>query len=434
LIFDIFDGKVKAFMKVADAMSKHVDSVSEATPVEKLSLLIFGRGINGVPVCRNKKIVGFVTEKDILTKFYPSVQEYVEDPFSSSDFEGMEIKIKHIFEMRADQIMSKNPTTVTPDTPLLRAQSLMFIEKIGRLPVVDDAGNLVGIISKGDIFRALVGDKLLFSEDLDYNDWLSKTYYAAVSIEDRLKHEIPDLLKVFSENKVKRILDVGCGTGDHVIDLAKRGFDAVGIDRSGAMIIEANKRKKFLSETARTRGKFIEADMEEVRSKFKKDSFDAILFLGNTISHNPGKYKDSISDAARLLTEKGVMIFQVTNFKKVLKTQKRLLSFNFAKMKDEPTKEYAFLEFYDEPNEKEKTILKTFAILVSGGGRWKSSGVRNSLMAYVTKEGLKEILSKNGFNKIEFYGSAFDGRNWDYLFRKPFEELQSDWLTVIARK
>lgn len=421
-------------MKVADAMSKRVDSVSENTTVEKLAVLIFGRGINGVPVCKNKKIVGFVTERDILAKFYPSVQEYVEDPFSSSDFEGMETKIKNIFEMRADEIMSKNPTTVTSDTPLLRAQSLMFIEKIGRLPVVDSKGNLVGIISKGDIFRALVGDKILFSEDEDYNDWLSKTYYAAVSVEDRLRHEIPDLLKVFSENKVKRILDVGCGTGDHVIDLAKRGFEVVGIDRSRAMIEEANKRRKDMSEVARNRGKFIEADMEEIQSKFRKDSLDAVLFMGNTISHNPHKYKDYIKDAANLLTDKGVMIFQVTNFKKVLKTKKRLLSFNFAKIKDEPGKEFAFLEFYDEPDEKEGTILKTFAILISSGGRWKHSGVRNSLMAYITKERLKEALHKNGFTKIEVYGSSFDGKNWDYLFRKPFEELKSDWLTVIARR
>lgn len=421
-------------MKVADAMSRRVDSVSESTRVEKLCILIFGHGINGVPVCRNRKVVGFVTERDILSRFYPSIQEYVEDPFNSSDFEGMEAKIKNIFELRADQIMSNNLTTVTPETPLLRAQSIMFIDKIGRLPVVDDKGNLIGIISKGDIFRALVGDKLLFSEEQDYTDWLSKTYYAAVDVEDRLKHEIPDLLKVFSENGVKRVLDVGCGTGDHVIELARRGFEVVGVDRSGAMINEANRRKKALSEEAKSRGKFMEADMEKIYSKFKKGYFDAVLFIGNTISHNPHKYKDSIKDAAGLLTDKGVMIFQVTNFKKVLKTQKRLLSFNFAKIKDEPGKEYAFLEFYDEPNEREETILKTFAILVSGGRRWKSSGVRNSLMAYVTKESLKKALHKNGFDRVEFYGSLFDGKNWDYLFRRPFEELQSDWLTVIAKK
>lgn len=421
-------------MKVSDVMSRHVDSVLESTKVEKLCVLIFGRGINGVPVCRNKKVVGFVTERDILAKFYPSVQEYVEDPFRSSDFEGMEVKVKEIFELSADQIMSANPVTVTPETPLLRAQSLMFIEKIGRLPVVDDNGNLVGIISKGDIFRALVGDKLLFSEDQDYTDWLSKTYYASVDIENRLKHEIPDLLKVFNEAKVKKVLDVGCGTGDHVIDLARRGFDAVGIDRSRAMISEANKRKKGLSEIAKEKSRFIEGNVAKVTTEFRKEPFDAVLFMGNTISHNPGRYRETIKYACNLLTDKGVMIFQVTNFEKVLKTQKRLLSFNFAKIKEEPNKEYAFLEFYDEPNEREKTILKTFAVLVSSGGRWRSSGVRNSLMAYVTKENLKEVFMKNGFTKVEFYGSFFDGRHWDYLFRKPFDPLQSDWLTVVAKR
>jgi len=421
-------------MKVADAMSRHVDYVLEDTKVEKLSVLIFGRGINGVPVLKNKKVIGFITERDILSKFYPSIKEYVEDPFHSSDFEGMETKVQEIFEMTADQIMSRNLTTVTPDAPLLRAHSLMTIEKIGRLPVVDDKGRLIGIISKGDIFRTLVGDKLILSEEEDYTDWLSKTYYASVDIEDRLKHEIPDLLKVFSENKVKRVLDVGCGTGDHVIDLAKKGFDAVGIDISSAMISEANKRKKGMSEEEKNRGKFIEASTEKILPKFKKNPFDAVFFIGNTISHNPRKVRDVIKDAASLLTDKGVMIFQITNFKKVIKVQKRLLDFNFAKIKDEPNREYAFLEFYDEPNEKEKTILKTFAILVSNGERWKSSGVRNTLMAYVTKENLKEILLKNGFKNLEFYGSSFDGRHWDYLFRKPFEELQSDWLTVIAKK
>src|SRR3989344_768664 len=108
-------------MKVADVMSKHVDSVLENTKVEKLCILIFGRGINGVPVCRHKKVVGFVTERDILSRFYPSIQEYVEDPFRSSDFEEMEKKVQDIFEMRADQVMSKNPATVTAETPLLRA-------------------------------------------------------------------------------------------------------------------------------------------------------------------------------------------------------------------------------------------------------------------------------------------------------------------------
>ena len=420
-------------MKVADVMSRHVDFVLESTKVEKLSLLIFGRGINGVPVCRNKKVVGFVTERDILSKFYPSIQDYVEDPFSSSDFEGMETKVKEIFEMSADHIMSRNLTTVTPETPLLRAQSLMFIEKIGRLPVVDNKGNLVGIIAKGDIFRALVGDKLLFTEDEEYNDWLSKTYYATVYTEDRMGKELPDLLKLFKENNVNSVIDIGCGTGDHTIELAKRGFTAVGIDRSKAMNSLCNKKIGSLSKEARSKVKFYCGEYEKILSGIK-EKFDAAIFMGNTIPHNPHNFQDVVKKAAQSLSKKGIMVFQITNFEKVLKTKKRFLSFNFAKLKDEPNKEYAFLEFYDEPNQKENTILKTFAILIGDGKRWKSSGVRNTLMAYVTKENIKKTLEKNGFSKISFYGGSFDGRSWDYLFRKPFEELKSDWLNVVAKR
>ena len=420
-------------MKVADAMSRHVDFVSENTKVEKLSLLIFGRGINGVPVCRDRKVVGFVTERDILAKFYPSIQDYVEDPFSSSDFEGMEKKVKEIFEMNTDQIMSQNPATVTPDTPLLRAQSLMFIEKVGRLPVVDEKGNLIGIIAKGDIFRALVGDKLLFTEDENYNDWLSKTYYASVDTKNRLDHEGPDLIRLFKENNVKSVIDIGCGTGDHSIEFAKQGFRMLGIDRSRGMIAESNNRKESISSEAKERVTFYYGDLEEKIAGLN-EKFDAAIFMGNTIPHNPYRYHDVIRKTSEHLSEKGIMVLQITNFEKVIRAKNRLLSFNFARLNDEPNKEYAFLEFYDQPNKKEHTILKSFAILMSDGKRWKSSGIRNALMAYVTKENIKKVLGKHGFSRISFYGGSFDGKKWDYLFRKPFSSLESDWLNVIARR
>ncbi|MBI2031654.1 MAG: CBS domain-containing protein [Candidatus Levybacteria bacterium] len=419
-------------MKVSDAMSKNVDSVRTDTKVKDVSLLIFGRGINGVPVLKGKKVVGFITERDILAKFYPSISEYAEDPFREGNFEEMEDKVDEIFEMPADKIMSTQVTLVTPNTPLLRAQSRMFIEKVGRLPVIDKSGNLVGIISKGDIFRTLVGDRLLFTENEEYNDWLSKTYYASVDIKDRLGHEVPDLLKIFAQNEVKRILDIGCGTGDHAIDFARRGFEVVGIDRSQGMIREANKRRQVLSKEASERLKFYCSDLESFIPKIKT-TFDAALFLGNTISHNPHNYQELIARTSKHLSEKGVMVLQITNFNKILKVRNRILGLNFAVNKAEPNREYAFVEFYDNPSDHGKTILKTFAILTSDGGkRWKSTGVRNSVMAYLNKDKINAVLKRNGFSKISVFGGAFDGRHWDFLFRKPFKELESDWLNVVA--
>ncbi|HZQ29459.1 MAG TPA: CBS domain-containing protein, partial [Patescibacteria group bacterium] len=84
-------------MRVAEIMNKQVEFVTTETPVIDVSSLIFGRSINGVPVVENKKLVGFITERDILQKFFPKVSEYVEDPFREGNFETMEEKVDEIF-------------------------------------------------------------------------------------------------------------------------------------------------------------------------------------------------------------------------------------------------------------------------------------------------------------------------------------------------
>ena len=417
-------------MNVADVMSKQVEFVRPDEKVEKVALLIFGRDINTVPVCEGKKVVGIVTEKDILTRFFPTMQEYMEDVVHSSNFEEMEEKATLILSLPVRKIMSKNLTLVRPEMPLLRAQSLMSVRRISSVPVIDRNNRLVGILSKGDVFRSLVGDQLLFTENEDYNDFLSKTYYRSVDWDNRLKLELPDLLKVFEKHKVKTVLDVGCGTGDHSIALARKGYKAIGVDRSAPMILEAKRRKIPLSSKTYGNVNFYHGNAENLIYDLNVQ-FDACIFMGNTISHNPNNYRHLIKVAANSLSPNGVMIFQITNFEKVLKKQKRLLNFNFATPQDTTLKEFAFIEFYDKPYNHKK-ILKTFAILSSDGKRWKWSGIRNSLMGYTDKIRIKKILGDEGFSKVETYGSFFDGTQWDYLFRKPFKPLESDWLNVVA--
>lgn len=422
-------------MKVSDVMSRQVDFVSTNTTVKDISRIIFGRGINGVPVCKGKKVVGFITEHDILSKFYPSMQEYMEDPVHSSDFERMEEKASEIFALTAEKIMSKDLTTVDPDAPLLRANSLMSTHKVGRLPVVDSKGNLIGILSKGDVFRVAVGGKLELAQDEEYNDWLSKRYYQTVDVKQRLSVELPDLLKVFKINKVKNFLDVGCGTGDHVIALAEKGFNGIGIDRSALMIKEANQKLYKASSAMQQRVKFLVGDYEELLANIAEEKPDIAMFMGNTISHNPYNLDAIIKKTAKVLPENGVMIFQITNFEKVLEVQKRILNASFLDSEYEasPYREHLFLEYYDLPKDG-KTLLKTFAIFDSDGKRWKFYGLRSALFAYASKGNIERVLKTSGYKKISFYGSSFDGRKWDFLFRKPFKPLESDWLNVVAKK
>ncbi|MBN8968879.1 MAG: CBS domain-containing protein [Rhizobiales bacterium] len=55
--------------------------------------------------------------------------------------------------MRAHQIMSRPAISVTPETSILDAANLMLRRHISGLPVIDDAGKLVGIVSEGDFIR-----------------------------------------------------------------------------------------------------------------------------------------------------------------------------------------------------------------------------------------------------------------------------------------
>lgn len=418
-------------MKVSDVMSRQIDFVKPNDKVQRVALLIFGRGTNGVPVCDDKKqLVGMVTENDILQKFFPTVPELFEDMVHETNFEAMEEKAETIMSLSVSQIMSKKPTTVKPNTPLLRAQSLMKVRDIGRLPVVDEEGRLVGVVSKGDIFRTLIGEKLLFTENEDYNDFLSKTYYSTVDWEDRLRKEMPDLIKLLEKHNVKTILDVGCGTGDYSIELAKRGYTLVGTDRSRGMINEANRKKVGLSSKQYGNVHFWNKDTEEFLHEMDI-KFDAILVMGNSLSHNPENYRRLIKKIASSLSDNGIMVFQTTNFEKALKTRQRLWNVNFVPVSDGLISEYCFIQFYDKPD-RNRTILKTFAILAFDGKRWKWSGIRNSLMAYTNEARIRDILKNEGFTNIKTFGGIFDGRHWDYLFRKPFDPLKSDWLNVVA--
>lgn len=149
-------------MKVSDIIKKDVDSISATHSVLDAAKLIFKHGHTGIPVVsgKNKKLVGFITDQDILSQCFPSMQEYIEDVVRERDFDAMEKKLKEIMRMKVRDVMSNQLIFVKEDTPLMKAESIMKVKHIARLSVTDAKGNLVGILTKRDIFRALVG-KLL---------------------------------------------------------------------------------------------------------------------------------------------------------------------------------------------------------------------------------------------------------------------------------
>lgn len=146
-------------MKVSEVMQRKVDFLAPQMPLRKAVKIIFGKKHSGLPVVdpKTKKLIGFVTDQDILSKCFPSMKEYVEDVVHGRDFSAMEKKLKEILKLEVKDIMNKSVDYIHKDDPILKAESTMKVHDIARLPVVDDKRKLIGIITKREIFRALIG-------------------------------------------------------------------------------------------------------------------------------------------------------------------------------------------------------------------------------------------------------------------------------------
>jgi len=414
-------------MKVSDVMQKHVEFITPENSVLEASRLIFGRGINGLPVCKNKKIIGFITERDILAKFYPSIQEYVEDCVHSSDFEGMEDRIDEILAMTVEKIMAKASITVTADTPLLRAQSLMFVHKIGRLPVVDEKGNLLGIISKGDIFRALVGDKVPFEEEGEFYDWLGEYYDELYDWGKRLDNEIPGLVELFHKEKATDILDIASSTGEHTIALAKEGFRVIGLEANSLMHGLAQKKQNKLPLLHRDRILFLTASYQNNLKDLPH--LDAAIFMGNALSPVMNTDEKILENTLGALDkENPILVFQLLNFEKIFKVNNGFRDFVITEPRYGAGPKRALLSFYTK--ESNKDIFISRAVFSLAGHKWIFRGIRSTPVTPVEKKKLIAKLKRLGFSKFSFYGSSL----YQPIFKYPFKPLESDWLNVIAKR
>jgi SAM-dependent methyltransferase len=84
--------------------------------------------------------------------------------------------------------------------------------------------------------------------------------------------------KKFSKDEIKSILDVGCGTGEHSIRFAEKGYNVVGVDLSDVMISQAKRKVK-------RRSLPVEFFVQDMRNFSLKKKFDAVICLFGTFGY-----------------------------------------------------------------------------------------------------------------------------------------------------
>lgn len=132
------------FMKdVSKFMTKNVMACSCEDEVGNIWRLMQQKRFAGLPVVKNGKLVGMVTQKDLL-----------ESGSVLPTFEAQKGRFQA--SSKISSIMKTGVTAVKPSTKMIEVAKVMASKDVGRVPVEDENGKLVGIIDREDVARMLV--------------------------------------------------------------------------------------------------------------------------------------------------------------------------------------------------------------------------------------------------------------------------------------
>jgi CBS domain-containing protein len=140
--------------RVSDVMTTSVMTVDRITPYQEIDRLLTEHRISGVPVLKmGREVAGVVTEADLLA---------AEDETNRRARMATSIGRRRLLRkqphvsLTAGTLMTAPAITVGPDATIPAAARLMNTHHIRRLPVVDEDGRLVGIVSRRDLLSVFL--------------------------------------------------------------------------------------------------------------------------------------------------------------------------------------------------------------------------------------------------------------------------------------
>lgn len=132
-------------MLVKDWMSRKVVTVNVNDSMQHAINLLMEHDISMMPVMEDGRLVGIVTDRDLKRA-------------SPSDAVMLDIQriLYLLSKLEVGAIMSRYPITLAPDHTVEEAAEIMLTNKISGAPVVDASKNIVGMITKSDMFKAMM--------------------------------------------------------------------------------------------------------------------------------------------------------------------------------------------------------------------------------------------------------------------------------------
>jgi CBS domain-containing protein len=136
---------VRQLGTVGEAMTRDVVLLAADMTAEMALRRLDQKAVSGAPVVDHGRVVGVVTRRDLL------VPTLLDDP-SDAQAPGRSTRLTGL---RVSDLMSDEPVTAAPDRPLVQAVRTMIDHGVNRLPVVDQTGRPIGVLTRDDVLGAV---------------------------------------------------------------------------------------------------------------------------------------------------------------------------------------------------------------------------------------------------------------------------------------
>ncbi len=144
---------------VTQIMRTGVPTISPDTSVGQAAKALVDHQVPGVAVVENGKLIGIVTESDIITREadvdVPTAVPFLDAIFVADAGQSFDEEIRRVTAVNARQLMTSPVISVRDRATLAEVATLMVDRNINPVPVLNDANEVVGIVSRSDLVRII---------------------------------------------------------------------------------------------------------------------------------------------------------------------------------------------------------------------------------------------------------------------------------------
>jgi SAM-dependent methyltransferase len=264
-------------------------------------------------------------------------------------------------------------------------------------------------------------------DKLDHDKIYTRSEYRKViAWPERIEREAPFLEHVLGEASPRRLLDVGCGTGEHSRHFAERGFTTVGIDISENMIEDAVGLAGPTEAGGSARYELREA---AAAADLPEAPFGGAICLGNTLAflESEEELARFLGGIAAALAPGAPFLVQLLNYERIEMKGIRHLPLNFRSLpEEEGDGEIVFLRILDPRGDGTIDFFPvSMTIRPDHEPPVEIRSARQAKHIAWKRATLEKAFASAGFDRIRMLGG---------MSEMPFEPLDSPDLVLIARR